>query len=394
VASPAGEQAIAEAIGLGRAVIKFVSKNDAGVTGSHQVGFLLPKACWELFTRHAPVKGVNAEDDVTVTWQNGLVTHSRVKWYGLAKSEYRLTNELSGDFPYRTADNVGDLLVIVPLSLDEFHAYVLNPEEDLDDIEAALGVDLASKRWTCYVRGATPPQPLPESIEECIDRLFREYAAAVPRFPRGDEITAETWRVLAHCDSAFGRQSADQKIVRGMAAEFALFKMIERRFVWADIDRVFASVDDFVATANKVLNSRKSRAGRSLENHFGMVLREKSIPYDTRPRGAEDLPDVLIPSVADYNNPEFSTDKLFAVPVKTTLKDRWGQVLKEAPRLDKRYLMTVQPGVSVAQLNRMAKQGITLIVPKEIQGEYPDSDIEILSIEEFVALVRERLGSS
>ncbi|MGH3054644.1 MAG: EcoRII N-terminal effector-binding domain-containing protein, partial [Gaiellaceae bacterium] len=142
MASPAGEQAIAEAIELGRAVIKFVSKNDAGATGSHQVGFLLPKACWELFTRHAPTKGVNAEETVRVTWQNGLETDSRVKWYGKAKSEYRLTNELSGDFPYRTADNVGDLLVLIPLSMNEFHGYVLNPEDDLDDIEAELGIDL------------------------------------------------------------------------------------------------------------------------------------------------------------------------------------------------------------------------------------------------------------
>jgi type II restriction enzyme len=393
VASPAGEQAVFEAIKHGRAVIKFVSKNDAGVTGGKQVGFLLPKGCWQLYTRHAPEKGVNAEDDVVVTWQDGRVTNSKVHWYGKAKNEYRLTKELTGDFPYRTADNVGDILLIVPISLAEFHAYVLNPEEDLEDIEAELGVDLLAKRWACYVQGAAQPAPEPETIEECIDRIFREFAGAVSKFPSGDAITAETWRALAECDPKFAGQTPDQKIVRGMKAEFVLFKLIERRFMWDHINRVFESVDDFVETANKVLNSRKPRAGRALENHFGMVLREKAIPYDPRPKGEDELPDVLIPGLKEYENLEFPQEKLFAVPVKTTLKDRWGQVLKEGPRLEKKYLMTMQPGVSQALLNRMAKQGITLVVPKEIHGEYPDSDIEMLTVEEFIALVKERLAS-
>ncbi|MGH3053411.1 MAG: type II restriction endonuclease, partial [Gaiellaceae bacterium] len=244
---------------------------------------------------------------------------------------------------------------------------------------------------SCYVRGSTPVPPKPETVEECIDRLFRKYAGAVPKFPRGDEITAATWQALEECDAKFKAQSADTKLTRGMAAEFTLFKLMERRFAWNDINRVFASVDDFVETANRVLQARKSRAGRSLENHFGMVLRERAIPYDVRARGAEELPDILIPSKAAYEDPGYPVEMLFAVPVKTTLKDRWGQVLKEAPRVPKKYLVTMQPGISVALLNRMREQRITLVVPKEIQAEYPASGMEILSVEDFIALVKERL---
>src|SRR5258708_15498777 len=109
MASPAGEQAIADAIAYGKAVIKFVSKNDAGVTGSHQYGFLLPKGCWELFTTHPPTKGTKDDRPVRVTWQDGRITESVVKWYGeKTRSEYRLTR-LGKDFPFRTTDNVGDV---------------------------------------------------------------------------------------------------------------------------------------------------------------------------------------------------------------------------------------------------------------------------------------------
>jgi EcoRII C terminal/Restriction endonuclease EcoRII, N-terminal len=391
VASPAGEQAIADAIAHGKAVIKFVSKNDAGATGSHQYGFLLPKGCWELFTPHGPTKGTKDDRPVQVTWQDGRVTDSVVKWYGeKTRSEYRLTR-LEKDFPFRTADNVGDVLMLIPTGPDTFNGYVLNPEEDLEDIEAELGIDLSIHRWVGYVRGAAEPIPEPQTIEQCIERLFGAYAGAQARFPRGDQLTAETWRVLIECDPEFVRESADVKLVRAKEAEYTLFKKVERLLVWDDISRMPTSVDDYVERANVIVNRRKSRAGRSLENHLGMILRERGIPYDARP-DIEGVPDVMIPGKAEYDDPAYPVEKLFVVPVKTTLKDRWGQVLKEAPRVGRKYLFTVQPGISAALLDRMHAAGITLVVPKDIQAEYPASQMEILSIEEFIALVRERLG--
>ena len=99
------------------------------------------------------------------------------------------------------------------------------------------------------------------------------------------------------------------------------------------------------------------------------------------------MPDVLIPGEKEYADSTFPVGELFVVAVKTTLKDRWGQVLKEGPRVKRRYLVTVQPGISKALLNRMHAAGIVLVVPKEIQKEYPRSDMTILTVEQFIALV-------
>ena len=85
------QRAIAEANERGKAILKFISRNDVGLTGGHQCGYYLPKRVWQMFTVHAPDKGDNAEESVIVVWQDGRVTESRIKWYGKrTRSEYRI----------------------------------------------------------------------------------------------------------------------------------------------------------------------------------------------------------------------------------------------------------------------------------------------------------------
>ena len=82
MASPAGEQAVADAIQYGRALFKFISPNDAGLTGSHQCGFYLPKSVWKLYSPNPPIRGENKDSFADVLWQDGRITNSRVIWYG------------------------------------------------------------------------------------------------------------------------------------------------------------------------------------------------------------------------------------------------------------------------------------------------------------------------
>ena len=84
--------------------------------------------------------------------------------------------------------------------------------------------------------------------------------------------------------------------------------------------------------------------------------------------------------------------KLFIIGVKTTCKDRWRQILHEGKRVRKKYILTTQRGITNGQLDEMHKAGVTLVVPKALQAEYPRKhEIEMLTVEEFVSLVRDRL---
>jgi hypothetical protein len=168
---------------------------------------------------------------------------------------------------------------------------------------------------------------------------------------------------------------------------------VERRLCEPEISRVFKSVEDFIETAATIMNRRKSRAGRSLENHVGHVLRAAGIPHDVRPQ-IEGRPDIVIPGKHEYDDPRYPEEKLFIVGVKTTCKDRWGQVTKEARRVRHKHILTTQRGIAAGQLNEMHAANVSLVVPKSIQADYPkESDIEMLTIQGFIDTVRDRLGA-
>jgi hypothetical protein len=159
----------------------------------------------------------------------------------------------------------------------------------------------------------------------------------------------------------------------------------------AEIVRIKKDVDDFLRTASTIMNRRKSRAGRSLENHVEFLLKKARIPFEMRPR-IDGKPDVIIPNRRAYYDPEYPIDRLFVIGIKTTCKDRWRQVLNEGRRGPKKYLLTIQPGISNNQLNEMKQANIVLVVPQNLHKEYsPKRTVQLLTIEQFITLVKIKL---
>lgn len=389
MASPICELAIEEALRVGNALLKFISPNDAGITGTHQCGFYLPKPVWEMYADFGPQKGRNDEAEVEVRWQGDqLATNSRVKWYGKAtRSEYRLTRFGKG-FPFLTPESVGDMLVLIPESHQRFKAYVLDNDDDIEDIQAALGVEVTGF-WGVYEGG----KPRVETESQCLERRFRQFVEKLDDFPSGDEFSNETIESLKECVERFEKLNSDKTIVRCVDTEYKLYRLAERQICQKEIVRVFKDVDDFLTTASSIMNRRKSRAGRSLENHFEYLLKRAEIPYAVRPPEVDGKPDIVIPSVDAYRDKEYPTKKLFMVGVKTTCKDRWRQVLNEAKRIKEKHIMTIQQGISKKQLAEMVEANVQLVVPLEYHKQYPPkSDMTLLQVGEFVELVRKRLA--
>ena len=80
--SPMAEKAIEDAQANGKAILKFISANDAGITGSHQAGFYMPKSAWKLYAPFGPVKGTLKKSKVRIFWQCDRYTDSVVTYYG------------------------------------------------------------------------------------------------------------------------------------------------------------------------------------------------------------------------------------------------------------------------------------------------------------------------
>jgi type II restriction enzyme len=381
------ELAIKNALAHGNALLKFISPNDVGLTGGHQWGFYLPKSVYPTFTPQPPTKGIVTKHDIRIVWQDDYETNSVITWYGAGtRSEYRLTRFDRG-FPYLTHDMVGDLLVLTRVGESKFVAFILDLDDDIREIQATLGVEV-SGTLVMYQAGVFEI----ETEDECIDRYFRKFAEALKDFPQGDIFSAEARNALKACLRNFDQMQSDDSLMKSMEAEYQLFRMAERQLCQGEIIRVFKNVDDFLSTASSILNRRKARAGRSLENHVEQILKDEKIPYQMRSRKIDGTPDIVIPNEAAYLNEDYPLNKLFIIGVKTTCKDRWRQVLNEGKRVPTKHILTIQPGISTNQLNEMHDANVRLVVPQKLHRDYPrERDIDLLTVHQFVDEVKESL---
>lgn len=372
------ERALTDAFKHKKAILKFISPNDVGLTGGHQCGFYLPKSIWKDYTSIPPTKEKNEEEPVTIIWQDGRETDSKIKWYGKGtRSEYRLTC-FGRDFPWLIHDNVGNLLVLIPTKPKHFLAYVFDKDQDIDEVQATLGVEIL-QNWTIYT-GETKTQ---EDSDACIDRHFRTFAGELSIFPSTKEFSSQTWAAVEACIADFQNFSTDDKLMKWLELEYQLFQLAERHLCQSEVSRLFASVDDFISVASSIMNRRKSRAGRSLENHVEKILQDAGIPFSMRPT-IDGKPDILIPSKEAYKDSSYPVEKLCMLAVKTTCKDRWRQITKEAKRIPQKHLLTIQNGISPNQLREMKEYNVALIVPLKLQKLYPKNIIEIFSVEQFL----------
>lgn len=391
MSSYAAERAVEDARKQGKAILKFISANDVGLTGGHQCGFYLPKAAWELFSPHPPEKGRKDKSQVTVLWQDGLVTQSVVTWYGQkTRSEYRLTSFGRG-FPWLTHDLVGSLFILIPKSVNEFIAYVIDHDDDIEDVQAALDVNVVG-RWALYLAD----REVEETADACIDRMFRAFALAVIEFPQTRAISEKAREVVYACVAGIAQKVSDEQLLEFVRNELVLFKMIERKLFQPEVTRLFADIDDFIDTALRILNARKSRAGRALENHIEFLLQESGLPFEMRKSVDGTRPDVVMPSKKAYDDAakgKYPAAKLIMIGVKTTCKDRWRQVLSEAPRIPVKHILTLQEGISPKQLEEMHRSKVVLVVPKELHSRYPKKNpLKLLSIDEFFVAARKILA--
>ena len=330
------------------------------------------------------MKGENKDHPVEVLWPEGRLTASVVKWYGQGtRSEYRLTR-FGKDFPWRTVDNLGSLLVLIPKSLDHFIAYVLDLDEDIEEFQAALGIEVIDS-WVLYEKGLTKY----ETEDGCLNKRFRDFAATVDDFPAGRVFSETTRSAMLDCIASFGSLNSDEQLVRFVREEYELYKMVERKVREPEVQRLFSSIEDFLETAQKILQARKSRAGRSLENHVEHLLRQAAIPFQMRQIVDGTRPDIIIPSKAHYDDASYPDKRLYMIGVKTTCKDRWRQVTQEAPRIKLKHILTLQKGISAKQLEEIHRSKVLLIVPESLHKEYPpEFRSQLLSVHTFIDKLR------
>ena len=383
---------------------KRLSGNDTLANGTHQAGPYIPKNF--LFsvlpmldsqqTLNPDVRFdlyIDSHDDhrcVRAIWYNN-------KFHNGTRNETRLTNFGGAQSALLDPNNTGALSIFV-FSLDdqgtatECHVWICRCETEEELIEDRIG-PVEPGKWTIW-----PPH------YSMYPHLFRSIAqtqadcwlapSEIPlewlgTFPSGMELIDKA--VELQPDRSL---SPDRRLLSRRDCEFELFRSVEEAIELPAIRQGFDSMNEFIAQAQTILQRRKSRSGRSLELHVYKIFIEEGLRENrdfAHQREAEPgrRPDFLFPSAETYQDQSFPETRLRMLAVKTTCKDRWRQILKEADRIKRKHLLTLQEGVSEGQFREMKDAGVQLVIPAPLFRKFPRSvRPHLKALEGFIADVR------
>lgn len=366
---------------------KFLSANDTGLTGGHQSGIYVSKLAHEILFETKGNRGENKERLIRIKWQDDFFTDSRFIYYGKGtRNEYRITRFGRG-FPYLTQNNTGDLFILCKFSNEDYFAYLLSTDDEINNFLDAFGMNptdtdsIIEKKPYVYESKET------REMDIFIESLEVEFPTTVVMASKAQEIYDKVYN-----NQNLIIKNPDKIIIKWTETEYRLFKHLEYNRYRSIITDGFETVDEFIKKANTILNRRKSRAGKSLEHHLSSIFDYNNLVYTSQGKTeGNKTPDFIFPTIDDYHDIRVPNEKLVFLGAKTTCKDRWRQILNEADRIQVKHLFTLQQGISPRQLEEMKAENVTLVVPQKYINTYPTENREdIWNLKRFIEYVKEK----
>lgn len=385
---------------------KRLSANDVDSDQSHQAGPYVPKKLlFDLFPElyRPDVKNPRVEipfeldshadaRTITAIWYNGKV------FEGKTRDEARLTGFGGSASPFQDPGLAGALVVLSfrreEGRIVQCSSWLCEHETEEEQIEERIGPVDPGKFVVWETHGGIAPSLFVSRLALAPRADCRLTRAEIPAdwltsFPSGREIAEKSFDM-----ARVAGLNADDRILKRRECEYQIFRSVEEEIETAIIRAGFPDIEAFVRRAQTVLQRRKARSGRSLEIHVRRVfLEEGMVENRDFTHGAESepdrRPDFLFPSVDAYRDPAFPDAQLRMLGVKTTVRERWGQVAREAARIQEKHLFTLQEGVTEAQYREMRAQGIRLVVPGKLHIKYPAPVRgDLITLETFMAELR------
>jgi hypothetical protein len=336
-------------------------------------------------------------EDGFMSWSNVRKGKPRAPEYHLYYSGNAVTELMQpGDMLFLALQRDGSILVAITpagtiqnqlvwlFGLEEQPEFAFTFQE-IDDAHNAE-LDFAA-RYILDELGIEPEEP----EADLLDGLIERFGLTFPTTRIFSELARSSLPEVSAADDP------DRALIEWMDREEQLFRRLERRIVADRIGGGFhapdgADVDGFLSFSLSVQNRRKARAGQALENHLEAVFGAQGIRYA---RGAEtenrNKPDFLFPGPDEYHDPAFPAARLTMLGAKSTLKDRWRQVLSEAQRIDDKHLLTLEPGISENQTGEMQAKRLQLVVPRRLHATYrPMQQTWLMDVDAFLSIVRAR----
>lgn len=403
--------------------VKKLSRNDtswADDPGKHQAGFYVPRPVRE--TGFFPALEANNPDKPHIFhahcisfWpQTGEIKRSGMRHFSNKGPETHFTTVPREVFSRLSPASLlvsGKLLE--PLS-DATHWFVVldSMSDDAEVLETTLDLP-ADFHFDLFESSAiaTARRLAVDESSQLIDELthairngtLESFIRSVSRIPPPEVIAKEAQnRFLAESKakslSPYELQSPGDAIMRiSRDIEYDIFKRYELRrraseavgVLMRTPDVVTATVRGFPLLDALFLSAsqqRKTRAGRSFENHLATQLRDGRISFEEQAILGGRRPDFVLPNrhVMSLRENRPFNDALI-LSAKTTLRERWKQITHERFNCAI-FLATVDDRVSKQALDEMEEFGIQLVVPESLKSSketYYPGHANVLSFRDF-----------
>lgn len=220
-----------------------------------------------------------------------------------------------------------------------------------------------------------------EPISKDIAQVVNQYGGTFPD-------TVSMSRLAVELDGT-PPSRADEALVSWIETEEQLFKAFERREALERIRKGFHEVEEFLELALSLLNRRKARMGYALQNHLARLFQSFRLSFVPQ-APIDGKPDFLFPSMDAYRDSSFPSELLTMLAAKSTLRERWKDVLSQAARIRPRHVCTIDATLSRNLLSEMMKHDLAVVLPTSLHTRYSADAERLLSVERFIDLVAQR----
>jgi len=332
-------------------------------------------------------------DEGVITWYDSRENHPK-------RSEYRLY--------YTTNDAIlqgqpGDLIIVCRLGEDSCLVIVARKGTtterqllwlfNLSEVENKFIVkDLSHEKQSLGFAAKYIISTLGIQIEETepdfLEIILKKFGETFPSTKVFSEFSRSTTTDFPIIEDP------DEALIMFLEREEILFKTLEKHLLEKKLKTGFGSsgidVDEFIQFSLSVQNRRKSRAGYSFENHLEYIFNTYKLKYTKKAKTERNNePDFIFPGTKEYNDKSYDDNLLRMLAVKTSVKERWTQILTEADRIWPKHLITLEPSISKNQTDEMIAQKVELVLPKSLFKTYSVSQqSNFLTLHDFIRIVK------
>lgn len=279
-------------------------------------------------------------------------------------------------------------------------------EGDIGASAAELIEQLAHSMEAFDLADIPPPISLPEpspggdtEVEKIAERMCSLWPRKLGSCKEVEEIVFETAGIRERDIQA----DPDTALVRWLEVAEGAYRIWEDAWLTGYIGPLRNDPDlPDNALADKISKvwmslrqSRVSRAGTMMELFLCRILDCSGVRYE---RGATieggKLPDFVFPGAKEYADITFPTSALRILGAKTSLKDRWRQILAEGDRVEKKHGVTRDISVTPKMFQQMHEASFHVVVPEPLRRQYINPAPNLINLEAFICEVRQCQGGN